>query len=131
MDRLWFNQHVSKQKPSLIDNIFINTIEKEIVCGNFISKITDHMPNFMIMLDILPERNRVKRTLRSFSNFKEDEYKKDIANINIDKAITTKFNDINIIYNEFHTQLMLVLDKHAPFTKLYRLEKQNGKRSHG
>ena len=38
---------VDKQKPSLIDNIFINSIESP-VSGN-LDKISDHFPNFIII----------------------------------------------------------------------------------
>ena len=43
---------VKNQKPSLIDNIFINAVDKDITCGNFTSKISDHMPNFMFMKNV-------------------------------------------------------------------------------
>ena len=36
---------VSNQKPSLIDNIFLNSIEFDTFSGNLTAKITDHMPN--------------------------------------------------------------------------------------
>ena len=39
---------VKNQKPTLIDNIFVNTIESPI-CGNLIEKISDHLPNFIII----------------------------------------------------------------------------------
>ena len=39
---------VDKQKPSLIDNIFINSIENPI-SGNLLDKISDHFPNFIII----------------------------------------------------------------------------------
>ena len=38
------------QKPSLIDNIFVNTI-KSPMCGNLFDKISDHLPNFIIIED--------------------------------------------------------------------------------
>ena len=34
--------------PSLIDNIFLNTIENNPISGKLTSKITDRMPNFVI-----------------------------------------------------------------------------------
>ena len=39
---------VNNQNPTLIDNIFVNTIESP-VCGNLINKISDHLPNFIIV----------------------------------------------------------------------------------
>ena len=39
---------VEMQTPSLIDNIFINTIESP-VSGNLVDRISDHFPNFVII----------------------------------------------------------------------------------
>ena len=40
---------VSNNRPSLLDNIFINTHDKEVYSGNIIDNISDHMPNFAII----------------------------------------------------------------------------------
>ena len=40
---------VQNAKPSLIDNIFANCIDKEILSGNLIQNITDHLPNFILL----------------------------------------------------------------------------------
>ena len=42
------NKIVDKQKPSLIDNMFINSIESP-VSGNLLDKISDHFPNFIVI----------------------------------------------------------------------------------
>ena len=42
----------SNNRPSLLDNIFINTHDKEVYSGNIIDKISDHMPNFAIINNI-------------------------------------------------------------------------------
>ena len=39
---------VDNSMPSLIDNIFLNTIENNPISGNLTCKISDHMPNFLI-----------------------------------------------------------------------------------
>ena len=42
---------VDNAKPSLLDNIFLNSIEYhyETQSGDITSKISDHMPNFIIL----------------------------------------------------------------------------------
>ena len=32
-------------RPTLIDNIFVNSIEKEVNAGNLMDKLSDHLPN--------------------------------------------------------------------------------------
>ena len=79
---------VKNQQPSLIDNIFVNSLDKDIITGNLVSKITDHMPNFMIMKDQSVSQNKKLRDKkRSFKNFNQDEYQKDIESINILPAL--------------------------------------------
>ena len=51
---------VGNNRPSLIDNIFINTYDKPILSGNFINQISDHIPNFAIVRDIL-EKIKTKK----------------------------------------------------------------------
>ena len=45
-----------RNKPSLIDNIFINTCTKSLNAGNSIDKISDHLPNFLIIQNLKEER---------------------------------------------------------------------------
>ena len=40
---------VDNAKPSLVDNIFFNSVKYETKSGNIMSKISDHMPNFIIL----------------------------------------------------------------------------------
>ena len=41
-----------KQKPTLIDSIFVNLLSKELKSGNLIKKISDHLPNFINVKNI-------------------------------------------------------------------------------
>ena len=42
---------IDGNNPSLIDNIFSNSIEN-IISGNLFDKIPDHMPNFVIIENV-------------------------------------------------------------------------------
>ncbi len=54
---------IENQKPSLIDNIFINSVDINAWSGNLIAKISDHMPNFLI-LDKKLSKNNQNQSLR-------------------------------------------------------------------
>ena len=114
---------IRNQKPSLIDNIFTNAIGKEIISGNLISKITDHMPNFLIMKHIRFNSNPIMRTRRSFKNFNANAYQEDVESIDITPAIIA-FDDVNQIYKYYHDQLLKVIDKHAPYVSTTRKERK-------
>ena len=112
---------VGKQKPSLIDNIFINSLEKNITTGNLVSKISDHMPNFMIMNDHTMPHSKTQTKTRSLRNYDIDSYQKDIDSIDISPALG-RYDDLNQIYKFYQDQLLAVMNKHAPFVTLTRGE---------
>ena len=63
---------VEKQNPSLIDNIFINTIEHPVVSGNLIDRISDHFPNFIIIENtIQKERKDIDIYKRNTKNYNQ------------------------------------------------------------
>ena len=56
-------------KPSLVDNIFSNTIEK-CISGNILDKISDHLPNLLIFETIKnkPKPKNIRRRNMKKSN---------------------------------------------------------------
>ena len=112
---------IKNQKPSLIDNFFTNAIDRNIITGNLVSKITDHMPNFMIMKDVYFNTNRKFNKRRSFRNFDLAKYQEDISSIDL-TPIILRSSDINEIYKYYHDQLLTVINHHAPFITLTKKE---------
>ena len=43
---------IRKQKPGLIDNMFVNFFNKKLISGNLFEKISDHLPSFVVIKDI-------------------------------------------------------------------------------
>ena len=111
---------VGNSRPSLIDNIFINTYDKPILSGNFINKISDHMPNFTIARDILIKTKKIK--IRDMKNFEEEKYLQDLEKIkNLDLM---KYENVNDMYNAFHNKYMEIIDKNAPYRTLSKKESE-------
>ena len=105
---------VANNTPSILDNIFINVLDKHVISGNFLSKISDHLPNFVMIYDVLPKKSKTKRQIRDFSNFHVDQYKLDTAKIEINLI----GNDINAIYEIFHEQVIKVINIDIHFKTL-------------
>ena len=42
---------VTNNRPSIIGNTFINTIDRNIDSGNIIDKVSGHMPNVLLVKD--------------------------------------------------------------------------------
>ena len=108
---------VKGQTPSLIDNIFTNAVDKDIVTGNLIDKISDHMPNFIIMRNMVFHRKKLQKRTRCWKNFDENKYNEDINEIDLTPVILNH-SDANEIYTYFHNQYINVVNKHAPFVML-------------
>ncbi len=112
---------VNGNKPSLVDNIFSNAISKQLISGNLLNKLSDHMPNFVIAKKITTPHSKEKRKIRDTKNLDETQYRQDLHNIDITATIA-KSDSINPIYNEYHDKLLKVYDKHAPYKYYSRKE---------
>ena len=40
---------LGKRRPTLIDNIFVNTYDKQLFAGNLLDKVSVDLPNFIII----------------------------------------------------------------------------------
>ena len=118
---------VDNQRPSLIDNIFINSIESPI-SGTLIERISDHFPNFIII-----NNNCEKETTDTYK------YKRNLKTydpINFQHELLTKFDNIpkeNQIVTELSNNIINsftnTLDVHAPIVKRTRKEMKNRKKT--
>ena len=73
---------VTSSSATLIDNIFINSLETESFGGNITTSISDHFSQFC-MIDILKKAKHVSVPLkqRTFRNFNDDEVSADMLKI--------------------------------------------------
>ena len=65
---------VDKQKPTLIDNTFVNLPSKELKSGNLIKKISDHLPNFINIKNINKKTSKQNIKVRDLNSFHKDTY---------------------------------------------------------
>ena len=98
-------------RPSLIDNIFVNSVEKEVYAGNLMAKLSDHLPQFIIMKDVVTKPSKKKRVKKDFSNFSADSYKADLRNINL---TNTDSDDVSKLFKELQDGYISVVEKHVP-----------------
>ena len=109
---------MKNQKPSIPDNIFTNSLEKEIISGNLVSKISDHMPNFMVLKNMTFPKSPLSRRIRCFKNFVLEDYQADIDSIDLRPILSQKDRDANEICKYYQDQVIAVMNKHAPFVVL-------------
>ncbi len=117
----FFQPHILKPskilnncKPSLIDNIFLNSIDHETFSGNLISKISDHMPNFIFCKNLrLKSKKDNRGFFRDYKNFDPESYIRDLKNQNLGTTINT-VHGANEQYDLFHNNLLDTINKHVP-----------------
>ena len=95
------------QKGSLIDNIFINFSDLYCLSGNLFEKISDHLPNFMIIenLSVL-KKTKNKIRIKDMKTFNESNFTNELKNLKLDEVLKT-IPDLNMKYEYFHEYFII------------------------
>ena len=103
---------------TLIDNIFTNQINPDMISGNLTTAISDHLPSFLILpktnYQHLPKKHNIFK--RNTKNFDRDYFLLDMLSIGWDDKIS--YDDANTSFNEFYGEIETLLDKHMPLKKI-------------
>ena len=67
--------------PSLIDNIFINTLEYETVSGNLIDSVSGHLPNFAFLANGNVMKGKDRSLVRDYRSCNSKEYIEDFSKL--------------------------------------------------
>ena len=71
----------SNNRLSLLNNIFKNTHDYEVYSGNIIDKISDNMPNFVIIKNIFRKKKNQKIMVKKMSYFNQIICKKELEEL--------------------------------------------------
>ena len=114
---------VDNAKPSLVDNIFFNSIEYETKSGNITSKISDHMPNFIILENLArPQDYKSDQdTEKRLTKFNPQKFIVDIKGLDLSNTLK-QHNNVNHSYDVFHDLFIKVINNHAPVKTLSKKE---------
>ena len=112
---------VNNHKPSLVDNIYSNSIET-VVSGNLFDKISDHLPSFIIVQNVKnkPQHKPIQR--RNMKNFDALKYQADLYLVlqELEMHKTTTYKNAEAAYNFFHKKNAAILHELAPLEFLTR-----------
>ena len=97
-------QHTRLKSKTLIDNIFINSVEYPSYSGNLTIQLSDHLFQFVIF-----ERN--------FKNFSEQEFNDKMKNTKWKYILRMDLNDPNLSVNNLHGYINKLIDMYAPYKK--------------
>ena len=104
---------------------FIDFNDLHCTSGNFFEKISDHLPNFLIIeklsYHLKKKKSLIKETnFNKLINFNEENLRKDIGKLNLTENILN-INDLNKKY-AFHENLMQVVNKNVPLKEMSNKE---------
>ena len=95
---------IRKQKPSLIDNVFVHFFNKKKISGNLFYKIPDHLPNFVFIKDINNKETKIKFKIRDMKNFNQDKYLEDLKEI--ENLNLLQYKNVNVMFNVYQDKLI-------------------------
>ena len=109
-------------KATLIDNIFLNQVSTEIISGNIMAMVSDHLPNFVL----IPRKNNqnskvIRPKKRNFEGFNIVDFRKDLKSMNILEKIKNIDNP-NHMYSYFHDALTILFEMHCPLKTMSKSE---------
>ena len=109
---------VANKRPILIDNIFINTIDKKIDSGNIIDKVSDRMPDFVLVKDIIEIKKYQRIKIRDMKNFNRKKYLRKLEEINT--MLLLQYKNVNEMFETFQNQFLSITDNNASIIILSR-----------
>ena len=80
---------------TLIDNVFTNTIDNDLISGNIVSDISDHFSQFCIASSrtkIFKNRKGQAQVKRDFSNFSDVKFNDELSALNLNAVAENSNN---------------------------------------
>ena len=114
---------VNGNKPSLVDNIFSNSVEK-CISGNILDKISDHLPNFVIFENVKSKSKSKSIKRRNMKTSNETNYQADLQLLLHELNTNPGLTDAETAYNFFHDKHCAINDKHFPLETLTRKQQE-------
>ena len=111
---------ISSQSSTVIDNIFTNLTDKKIICGNILTHISDHFPQFLIMENANSSHKNLELFKRDYSSFDERSFLSDFTRLDFNYLYED--SDIDWTYNRFLEDITTLADKHVPIIKYPKKE---------
>ena len=115
---------ITSHSATLIDNIFSNSLEYHVISGNIVCGITDHLPYFLIINKISALPENFKMFKRDYSKLNSEALIAELQNVNWSEVLycESEVTNISTVFQNFHTCISEVINKHAPIRRYTRKE---------
>ena len=117
---------ITSHSDTLIDNIFSNVIDPDIISDNLTATISDHLPQFSIILNMFGNipSNKSNIYQRDWSKFDRENFILDYFSVDWEDLL--KIDELNADNSTtmFLDKINMLLDTYAPFkrVKIYKLK---------
>lgn len=112
---------ITETSKTLIDNIFLNTLEFETFSGNFEMQISDHLIQFLVLKKFPYSKLKCRNLLeRNFKFFNHDEFHNDLLQCKWEDICAS--DDLDLNFQSFYDQIIYLLDEHAPLKLVTKKE---------
>ena len=106
-------------KPSLVDNIFSNSVEA-VISGNLYQSVSDHMPNFVIYDKSKQPKTKKFVKRRSTKNIDIPAFQNDLLQMILYKIVN--IDNFDEACDHTHKTTLPILNKHLPLVILTKKE---------
>ena len=117
---------ITGHSSTLIDNIFSNVFDPDIVSGNLTATISDHLPQFAIILNMFGNiiDNKSKICERNWSKFDGENFVLDYSSVEWEDLLKTDELNADNSTKMYLDQINMLLDTYAPLKRIskYKLK---------
>ena len=103
---------ISDCSSTIIDNIFTNIVDAQLICGNITTHISDHFPQFLILKHAKIPHLQTRTLKYDYSSFNERNLLKDFNEFSLNYI--NDASDIDTNYDKFLSDSTLLVKKHVP-----------------
>ena len=114
---------ITNHSKTLIDNIFSNFISPDIISGNITATISEHLPQFSFVPNILSNLPSQQSDYyeRDWSKFKQENFILDYFDKDCADVLQIDQENVNLSLDSFLNNLNSILDVHALLKKLINI----------
>ena len=112
---------ITERSATLTDNIFANTYAMNAISGNLVSKISDHLPQFLIVDNLKVNYKVLNFYKNDFSKFDEEKFMNDFSLLDWN-SISSDYMDASTKFDIFYDQISQFINSHVPRRKLSKRE---------
>ena len=105
---------MTESSATIIDNIFSNNIQDDIISGNLLLTFSEHFSQFITVTREKIEFKKLNVYLRDYSKFSNESFREDVSIQNWDYT----HENVHDLFKDFYSKLEGAVNRHAPLKKL-------------